>query len=255
LRDAPAVRIAIVAGIFTLALSALAGAQDFTDAVGGASAEDVAAATETATPNRLMGVLPNYGTIERDARVAPISHRSMLAMTAKNTFDPVVFSFVGLTTALGQGGATPYARRYGTAFADNAIGNFMTSAIFPALLDQDPRYYQRGAGGAAHRAVYALSRVAVTRSTDGRRVVNTSEILGNLTAGAIGNLYYSPASRSLGATLTRWGTQVMWDALSNELKEFWPDARQYLHSKRRYRATDSRRGQNAASSAATSSTP
>jgi len=29
--------------------------------------------------------------------------------------------------------------------------------------------------------------------------------------------------------LSRWGMQVMWDTLSNELKEFWPDVRRKLH--------------------------
>jgi hypothetical protein len=26
----------------------------------------------------------------------------------------------------------------------------------------------------------------------------------------------------------RWGMQVMWDTLSNEMKEFWPDIHNYL---------------------------
>ncbi len=29
--------------------------------------------------------------------------------------------------------------------------------------------------------------------------------------------------------LTRWGMQVLWDTLSNEMKEFWPDVREKLH--------------------------
>jgi hypothetical protein len=34
----------------------------------------------------------------------------------------------------------------------------------------------------------------------------------------------------MGATLTRWGTQILWDAAANELKEFWPDLRRRLAS-------------------------
>jgi len=30
-------------------------------------------------------------------------------------------------------------------------------------------------------------------------------------------------------TMSRWGTQVMWDTVANELKEFWPD----IHAKLR----------------------
>jgi hypothetical protein len=48
-------------------------------------------------------------------------------------------------------------------------------------------------------------------------------------AAAISNLYYPPEARSPADTLTRWGTQIMWDTLSNELKEFWPDIRRKIH--------------------------
>jgi hypothetical protein len=39
-------------------------------------------------------------------------------------------------------GATGYAKRYGAQFADGTIENFMTKAILPSLLHQDPRYFQ-----------------------------------------------------------------------------------------------------------------
>jgi hypothetical protein len=42
------------------------------------------------------------------------------------------------------------------------------------------------------------------------------------------NVYYPRADRSVTTTLTRWGMQVMWDSLSNELKEFWPDIRRKI---------------------------
>jgi len=182
-------------------------------------------------PHRMFGVLPNYSTIERDGQAQTLSARDMMRLTAKNSFDPYVFPFVGASVALGQGGTSSFGGRYATAFADNAIGNFMTSAIFPAMLHQDPRYYQRGTGGVTKRAAYALSRTVVTRSSDGRRQFNYSEIAGNFTAGAISNVYYSPANQSVSGTLTRWGMQVMWDAVSNELKEFWPDIRNRLRKR------------------------
>jgi hypothetical protein len=42
-------------------------------------------------------------------------------------------------------------------------------------------------------------------------------------------LHYPSEDRSAVQTLVRWGTQVMWDAVSNELKEFWPDIRRKMH--------------------------
>ena len=46
-------------------------------------------------------------------------------------------------------------KRYGASFADNSIGSYMTTAIFPSLLHEDPRYYQLGNGRSAHRAYHA----------------------------------------------------------------------------------------------------
>jgi len=185
-------------------------------------------ASPTPASSRVFGVLPNYTTVDGETPHDTLSSASMFALTAKNTFDPAVCSFVGFTSAL-QGGPGSYTHRYAVAFADNAIGNFMTSAALPALLHQDPRYYRQASGTGARRAAYALSRILVTRSIDGQRVVNTSELSGTFVAGMAGNAYHGSADRTVASTLSRWGTQLLWDAVSNELKEFWPDVRDHLH--------------------------
>ena len=84
-----------------------------------------------------------------------------------------------------------------------------------------------GTGGFWRRAAYAASRSVVTRRRD-RLQFNVSEIGGNAAAAGLSNLYYPADNRSVAATLDRWQTQVMWDTLSNELKEFWPDLRRAL---------------------------
>jgi hypothetical protein len=221
--------VAVVVFIGAIGLSAPAAAQT-ADQPGGSSSEPTQSGLTPAS-ERMFGVLPNYSTVERDAQAHVLSTHDMLRITAKNSFDPYVFPFVGVSVAIGQGGTSSFGDRYATAFADNAIGNFMTSAIFPGMLHQDPRYYQRGVGGTARRAGYALSRTVVTRSSDGGRQLNYSELAGNFTAGAISNVYYPSANRSVSGTLTRWGLQVMWDAVSNELKEFWPDIRNRLRKR------------------------
>jgi hypothetical protein len=227
---AASVRIHCTAIVIVLALSSRINAQDFTADGPHPDRADVSASGAAPAPDRVFGILPNYSTVERDATVSPISRRWMLEATAKNTFDPYLFPLVGVTTALGGGRSGAFPTRYATAFADNAVGNFMTSALFPSMLNQDPRYYRRGTGGTARRTLYAVSRVGVTRSSAGQSQFNYSEVLGNLTAGAIANVYYSDSARSLTGTLSRWGSQVLWDAVSNELKEFWPDIRHHLRS-------------------------
>jgi hypothetical protein len=80
---------------------------------------------------------------------------------------------------------------------------------------------------------YAFTRSVITRSAAGRSQFNTSEIVGNFSAAVMSNAYYPSAERTLTGTLTRWGSQVMWDTVANELKEFWPDLKGVLAAHRR----------------------
>ena len=122
-----------------------------------------------------------------------------------------------------RGGDHGYLQRYGLAFTDNALGSLLTVGVVPSMFHQDPRYYRLGKGGAWRRAGYTVTRSVVARSDAGRTMFNVSEIGGNLLTAGVANTYYPSSDRSLTNTLTRWGMQVMWDTLSNELKEFWPD--------------------------------
>ena len=189
-------------------------------------------------PDRLFGVLPNYGTVEDATTVSAITPKETFRMAALNSFDPYVFPFVGAIAAVAQVenqekslGRRPgaYAVRYATSLADSSISSFLTSAIVPTLLQQDPRYFELRQGGVWHRALYAASRTLITRSRSGETQFNLSGIGGNAVAAALSNLYYPSGDDSTAQTLTRWGTQVMWDAVSNELKEFWPDIRRKMH--------------------------
>ena len=189
---------------------------------------DAAPLALTQPNGRLFGIFAGHATIGGGTGGALLTTRQLFTTTASNTFDPAVFPFLGVTAGLRHSTGTGYQQRYLTALADNTIGHFMTSAIAPALLRQDPRYVASGRSGVLHRAGYALSRSVLTRSRSGRTQFNYSEIGGSAVAAGLSNLYYSPADRTVTGALTRWGSQVMWNCLSNEIKEFWPDIRQRI---------------------------
>jgi hypothetical protein len=187
--------------------------------------------------SRIFGVLPNYSTVERNTNVPQVTTKTTFQMFALGSFDPYVFPFVAFTAGLAQveheerswgQGIGAYGKRYLTAFSDNTIGNLMTTAVAPTLLHTDPRYFVLGEGGFLRRAGYALSRSVVTRTRGGRATFNLSEIGGNAVAAGISNAYHPPEDRTVSSTMSRWGMQVMWDTLTNELKEFWPDIRRKI---------------------------
>jgi hypothetical protein len=216
----PLLRCAMVGLIVHLALAAIAHAEP------------------GQAPDRIFGVLPNVTTVEDPTVVPPITTKATLRMAALSSFDPYVFPFVGALAGVAQVeshdrswgfGTAGYGRRFAVSMADNSVGSFLTTAITPALFHQDPRYFELREGGVWQRARYAATRTLITRTRAGQRQFNYSDIGGNAAAAIISNAYYPTAARSLSGTATRWATQVMWDSLSNELKEFWPDIRRTLH--------------------------
>ena len=101
----------------------------------------------------------------------------------------------------------------------------MTTAVFPSWLHEDPRYYQMGKGPFSHRSYYALSRLVVARTDSGGTRFNYSESIGNAAAAAISNIYHPDQDRTAARNASTFGFLILYDGLSNELKEFWPDIR------------------------------
>jgi hypothetical protein len=151
----------------------------------GADGDEAVAAAES---DRIFGVLPNYTTVDT-SHVPKQTTQEAFRIASLGTFDPVVYPFIGLTTALGQGSSgQAYGARYAIAFADNAIGNFMTTAIVPSLTNEDSRYYRRGEGGVFGRLAYAASRSVVTRTRSGAPAFNISEVAGTAAAAGLSNI-------------------------------------------------------------------
>ena len=130
-------------------------------------------------------------------------------------------------------GAAGYGKRFGAAYADTPIENFMTGAIFPSLLKQDPRFYQLGQGSFGHRTEYAISRIFITRSDSGHQQFNFSEFVGSALSAGISTYSYHPREdRNLANALSVWGTQVGWDTVTIVVKEFWPDVHRHFSKNR-----------------------
>lgn len=185
---------------------------------------------------RVLGVLPNYRTANETAVYTPISTKRKFVIGCKDSFDYPLVMVGGIFAGFGQlsnqhpqfgQGMEGFAKRWGTGYLDQAMGNMMTESIFPAMLHEDPRYFRRGRGTAGSRAWYAVSRIFVTRTDAGGRRFNFSEFLGNATGVAVSNAYYSD-TRTAKDNAVKLGTQLSTDAFSQLLKEFWPDVKRKL---------------------------
>jgi hypothetical protein len=195
---------------------------------------------------RIAGILPNYRTADNTTAFAPLTVGQKWRIATKDTFDypsyVLAAAFAGLSqldnsnSDFGQG-AKGYAKRYAAGIADQDIGNFMTEAIYPTLLHEDPRYFRKVNGSVKGRLLWAVERIVVTKTDSGRSQFNFSEWLGNGTVAALGNLYY-PNERGFGSTVQRTVTQVGTDAISDVLKEFWPDLKKHFQKRTNIASTD-----------------
>ena len=159
---------------------------------------------------RVLGLFPNY-FVTYAGNPVPLTTRQKFALTSKLEFDPVTLAlnavFAGIEQAdnafpgYGQG-AAGYGKRLGATFTDSVDASFLGGAILPTLFRQDPRYFFRGPGHSnTNRALYAIASVVRARGDNGKWQPNYSNVLGNLAAAGISNLYY-PASDRHGPTLT-----------------------------------------------------
>ncbi len=193
---------------------------------------------ETGTVNdRLFEVLPNYGTVETSENLPPLSSDQKFRIATASVFDWAAYPFNGALAAVAQAKNDPsswgqgweaYGKRYGASFADNSIGTYMTVAVFPSLLHEDPRYFQVGKGSFSHRAFYSMNRLFVTRKDSGSFGFNYSESVGNAAAAALSNIYHPAQDRTASRNASTFGFLILYDGLANELKEFWPDIRRKL---------------------------
>jgi hypothetical protein len=200
-----------------------------------------ASPSEPAPSKRIFGIIPNYRTYPLLKDYKPITAKAKWRIAVDDSFDrgtvALAAAFAGegqlsnSNRSFGQGMAG-YGRYFGTAYADFVIGDFMTEAIYPTMLHQDPRYFRRGTGSGISRLGYAMSQIFWTHSDSGRMQFNFSEVLGNSTAVAISNAYYAD-NRTAGSAVGKLSIQLSVDMAGNILKEFWPDLnRKFQHKQK-----------------------
>jgi hypothetical protein len=206
--------------------------------------------------DRLFFALPNFLTLENVGRVPPLTSRQKFGVVSRNSFDYVIYPWYGFLAGIAQAedsepgfgqGAEGYAKRFGANFADGTIEIFMTGAVLPSVLHQDPRYFQLGHG--TIWTAYSMSRNLITRSDSGNSQFNYSEVIGGalsasistytyhpkgqfVTTNTAGGLRYIPSDRTLTNTAKVWGTQYAYDTLALVVKEFWPDIRRAIRHKK-----------------------
>lgn len=183
-------------------------------------------------PKRIFGIIPNSNTvIDTGGPVRPLTPKEKFRLV-KDYFTPFTLVGSAFGAAIGQAtnsqpeygqGMEGYGKRVGADLANGFTGDLFVTGVFPSLLHEDPRYFREGQGSVSSRALYALTRVVVTRTDSGQRTFNFSQILGNLASAGIGNAYYPRDERGWQDVMLRTGSGMGGNALGFAVKEFGPD--------------------------------
>jgi len=178
---------------------------------------------------RILGILPNYG-ITYNWHAPPLDARQKFELATRQVISPFTFGLTAVITGVeratgsynefGQG-AGGYWYLYGTNTADAAIGIELGGAVFPWIFHQDPRYFWKGTGSIKSRVWYAITRTVICRNDKGKDVFSISGVLGNLSTGAMSNVYYPKVDRNgWGLTIENGFLGIVGDAVGNLEQEF-----------------------------------
>lgn len=205
----------------------------------GAQGVPVAPDASKQQPKRILGVMPNYRAVSAGAIPPPPTPREAFKIATQNSFDYSAFVFVGITSLLAEAtdahpqlgkGVPGFGRYYWRGFVDKTDGNYLVVFALPTIFHEDERYYAMGEGRIWKRGIYAASRIFITPDYHGHNTFNASEILGRGIAQGISTTYYPSHDRRLGPLASKFGYALGRDALTNVVREFWPDiATHVLH--------------------------
>lgn len=185
---------------------------------------------------RIAGVMAAFNTT-RNMDAVPLSPGQKYRLFFKSATDPWPFFLTGVVAGIGQAedsysewgqGFQGYAKRYGAAYSDYFIGNFFGNAVLPAVLHEDPRYFQKGTGRASTRALWAAASTVWCRRDNGTWGPNYANVAGNMIGAAISRLYYPPSERTVSDTINDGLTVTVEGIVGAEVIEFWPDLERHF---------------------------
>lgn len=171
----------------------------------------------------------------------PLTAREKFDVFLHSTYSPRTFANAAIDEAADrmkgehlnrayETGFRGVGQRYGINLATNETDVFFQRFLFPTLLKQDPRYFRNPDLPFFQRALYAMSRVLITRTDNGGQAFNSSRILSVAATRAVADLYVPGEQQGMHPIIGCVSFTLLRDAGENLIHEFWPDVRRkFLH--------------------------
>jgi hypothetical protein len=171
----------------------------------------------------------------------PLTTRQKFDVFIHSTYSPRTFANAAIDEAADRAkgnhlnreyetGFRGIGQRYGINLATNETDVFFQRFLFPTVFKQDPRYFRNPDLPFFQRALYAMSRVLVTRTDSGGQTFNSSRILSIAASRAVADLYVPGERQGMHPIASCVSFTLLRDAGMNLAHEFWPDLRRkFLH--------------------------
>src|SRR6266849_287923 len=124
-----------------------------------------------------------------DASKGPLSSKQKFELVAGESIAPSRFLSSAAGAGIGQARnslsgygqeAGGYGKRFGSSMATAASTNFFGTYVISSMLHRDPRYFPALHGGFGRRVGYALSRIVVSRTDEGKLGANWAGMIAPL---------------------------------------------------------------------------
>jgi hypothetical protein len=169
----------------------------------------------------------------------PLTTKEKLQIFLKRTYSPRTFEATGVDAINDtiRNNNPQYEQRflglgehYGVDLGTSETEVFFEQFLVPSILKQDPRYFRNPTLPFTQRAIYALSRVFITRADSGHETFNASRIIGGAASQSLADLYVPGQPQGMHPIVDRVSFDLARDAVFNLVHEFWPDLRRkFLH--------------------------
>jgi hypothetical protein len=161
---------------------------------------------------------------QESLRASPVDVALPLAGTSNNAR---VIRESGLGK-MGRPAQPGFTVSYRTVPVQKSSRDLFTKYLYPSLLKRNLDYHPSTSDSLMGRALYAASRIFVTRDDSGRGRVNTSYFVGVLSAAVLHTAYRPYWARSAGAPFSDFGSTIGNDAGMNLFHEFRPGLQQLM---------------------------
>jgi len=121
-----------------------------------------------------------------------------------------------------------YGKRFGSGMARSASDNMFGTFLLASALHQDPRFYVRKNLSFKESVEYSAKRLVITQSDSGQKEFNYSGLIGPLMGEGLANAYWPEENRTVGATFTRYASDLGWKFGGNLLRQYWPSINRKL---------------------------